>query len=335
MSFVNISDVARSLISQNQAKSLRSRQPDLMKELTNGVSANPVKKLRGDLSQLASLNRFQSIFESYAQNNRETAQWAQGMQVSLESVVNSTQSLFSDLSVTPEVSMDQVLELAGKRAIGTMDAAISSLNISIGGRYLFSGTEVATAPLASTEDLLTGLDAAVAGSTNLTDIEAAIESYFDVGGGFEAAIYQGGASDIAPINLDENETTDLAVRADDASIRDVFKAAAYAYVAASDALTLTRADKTSLVSSSRSVALEAKDNVIGIQSRIGVSESRIEDATVRLSAAASAAEQSKLDLIGVDKFEAASRLEDVNTNLELVYAATVRISGISFLEFMR
>lgn len=67
---------------------------------------------------------------------------------------------------------------------------------------------------------------------------------------------------------------------------------------------------------------------------LGAVENRIEEATARNSAERTATSMARLELVGADQFETATRYENTRAQLESLYAITVRSSRLSLVEYM-
>ena len=69
--------------------------------------------------------------------------------------------------------------------------------------------------------------------------------------------------------------------------------------------------------------------------RIGISEARIDEASTRNESESNALQVLKYDLLGVDAYDAATRMETAQNQLETLYAVTARLSRLSLVDFLR
>ena len=65
-----------------------------------------------------------------------------------------------------------------------------------------------------------------------------------------------------------------------------------------------------------------------------MTEARLDAAVTRNSAETSALEMTRADLIGVDSFETATRLEASQTQLETLYAITARMQRLNLADYL-
>ena len=72
-----------------------------------------------------------------------------------------------------------------------------------------------------------------------------------------------------------------------------------------------------------------------LQAHIGTVESRIEDAKIINSAEGAALDLARSEMLGVDPYETATKLENTQTQLETLYALTARLSRLSLVDFLR
>ena len=335
MNFISVSDLARNLLNQSQSQVLKSRQVELTQELTSGVVQDQRKHLGGDLSLVSSVVRAQELQQSYIKNNQDVEIIAETMQTALETIVESADQLIDVTVIGPQTRLPQVANVAKFQAAETIDTMISVLNTSVSGLYIFSGTAMQDQAVASSETLLAELDLAITGAVGPAGVGAAVDAFFAPGGTYDTTIYTGSTTDIQNAKIDERESVDLSVRADNDAIRDSFRAAAYAYAAGSDLIVADFEERASILAASREATFSSKDGVLTLSANVGFAQQRIEDAIVRLRVQDGELQQTYADLIGIDEYDTATQLEAVNTRLEMVYATTVRASRLSFLEYLR
>jgi flagellar hook-associated protein 3 FlgL len=80
--------------------------------------------------------------------------------------------------------------------------------------------------------------------------------------------------------------------------------------------------------------LQGQSELLALQSDLGHSEERLESARVRDDAAKFGLSEARNALISADPFETATRLEEAQSQLEALYAVTVRSSRLSLMSFM-
>jgi flagellar hook-associated protein 3 FlgL len=127
----------------------------------------------------------------------------------------------------------------------------------------------------------------------------------------------------------------LSLRADDAEFRGVLRNAAVAVLATDPDLGLDAATQNALLKTAGEGLLNDDQSLTGLRAEMGYAQSRIEVASSRTSAARTSLEFARNELLAADPFETASRLEEVQFQLESLYTVTARASRLSLLSFLR
>lgn len=325
-----------------QGFSLRMRQADLKADLTQlgteistGQVSDPVNRLGGHLSSLSQVEYDLTLAERFASSAHEVATSASAMQASITLVSDLSDKLVGTLTQVTNAAGQAGMAAAGAEARGALESMTSALNTSVAGRHLFSGTLTKTPPLASSDTILSELRTAISGATSPADIAASAEAFFRTsGGGFETLIYQGSSESLAPIRLGAGEAADLDLRADHAAFRDTLMYTALAALANDPTLSLNAADRRDLLDRSLNGLLTTKDKQVALQADLGVTEARIERAATRIESEATTLRMTRNELLSVDPYETASRMEEVRSQLETIYAITARSARLNLVNFL-
>ena len=81
--------------------------------------------------------------------------------------------------------------------------------------------------------------------------------------------------------------------------------------------------------------LQAQSDRTVLAGRLGVVQAVIDQAQTRNSAEESALKLARSDLLSVDSYEATTRMEAAQNQLETLYAVTARLSRLSLVDFLR
>lgn len=153
---------------------------------------------------------------------------------------------------------------------------------------------------------------------------------------YRETVYNGAARDMAgkgmSVRIDEEEVLDYGVQADDPAFSEMLRG--LSMLASVDISTLD--DQAAQAWTSR--AFEALENgrtgLLSAETRIGAQRRQLED-TMESQAARVTLYRQQIDSVeGVDPYEAATRLTQLQTQLEASYAITARLSKLSFLNYM-
>lgn len=330
----SVGDLARALVLRTNQVRLRNDMDKLAVEVATGLAQDPAKRLAGDVSSLTAIDRSLARLDAFRVNTAEAAMISGAMQQSLEIVQDRSATLAGSLlsaELTPTSAMTRTLS---ENAAGTLGQTIANLNQSVAGRFLFAGTRTDQAPLADANDLIDAARTAVTGATTLADFEAALDTFFGAGDVFEMSIYQGSPDGLAAIPLGEGDAANIDFRASDQEVRDILKPMVMAALAADEGLGLDVNLQVDILRAAGVASMAAQEDFTNMRARLGASEGRIEDATARNAAERSAAEMAKLDLVGADAYESASRYEDVRLQLESLYAITARSQRLTLTNFL-
>ncbi|WP_338549661.1 flagellin [Roseovarius phycicola] len=330
-----LGDLSRNFVLRRQNTFLKQNLERLTQELSSGQAADVSDHLSARLAPLADLEHESRILNSQKYVVAELQSQTGAMQKSLENIQDKTASLAEDLAVASvSISAVNVAALAGE-AKASLGSIVSSLNTSIAGRALFSGTTVDVSPVADPDTLLTGLAAAVSGALSAADVLSAADTYFEtLGGGFETDVYLGATENLSPISLGSGDFVALDTRADDPVFRANLKAVALSAMLDDLSGSLSPSEQQKLTKDLAELALSNQSQITGLRATLGYAEQRIEAAVTRTAVETQAVELGRDALLGVDPFQTATDLEAVQNQLETLYTITSRSFRLSLVNFL-
>ncbi len=256
---------------------------------------------------------------------------ASGLDVAVKAAGNIAEDILGALGVGNEQIITNSQDIARRE----LDTVFAGLSVNVGGRYIFSGADVDTPPLAPAATLIADLEALALASTTAADFETALDTYFnDPAGGFATNIYQGSSLDASSIEVAEAERLNVQPRADDQALKDLFRS--LGAIAVSASLTGLSPDErnTALESSAIDLA-NAEKGAIDLRADLGFTQERLETVLTRNEAEETAIIDSLQALIGADEYEAATRLEVTENVLDIAFTATARLSQLSLVNYIR
>lgn len=333
---LSIGDLANSFVLRRQQSAAQSEIVTLTQEVSTGTTADAAKHLGGDLTSLAAIDHQLAMLEQYRTSAAEAEILADTVGAVLDTAVTQTGDLATDLLQINSSTPATAQETLGRAAKAQFDSLMSGLNTSSLGRSAFGGTATDRPAMADPDTVFADIVAAVSGQTTLAGIEAELDIWFDTsGGGFETIAYLGATQDRAPMSLSDDGSASVSIRADDQVFRDALKQTVKAALINEESLALSGSTKNDLVSSAANGLFGAQSGLIAARAEVGFQQERIETVTVRNSNEQTSLGLAKNALVGVDRYDAATRLEDVQFQLESIYTITARTSQLSLLEFMR
>ncbi len=213
---------------------------------------------------------------------------------------------------------------------------ISLLNTSHGSRKLFSGDATDKSPLASPDALLADVRAIIQANPDPTDVQTALDTYFnDPAGGFATNIYQGGANDAPASFLADGSKIKFPIRADNQTLRDTMRGLAIMAVTKDSGHSIDSTQFKDIFTQGTDAISRSTEAIIQLESRIGVSEGLIEKADEQQRAESLSLGTAINGLIGRDQFDAATELKQLEAQLEASYLVTSRLSNLRLTNFLR
>lgn len=335
MKLQSIGDLAQTFKLRQQNVQLKQQMARLTEELASGRAADLTRQLSGNFGHLSDIEHDLVVLQSYRYAANDAATATTVMQAALETVQSRTADLGETAVIANTTTGGVTLDTIAFEGRGVLETIVSAMNTEIGGRSLFSGTDIEATPLASAETLLAEVRIAAAGATTASDVITVLDNFFDTpGGGFETLIYQGGTTFLSPFQLGEGESVRLDLRADDPAIRNALKNTVMAALVDDTAIALNDAERIQLAQQSGERLITSQDEVIGIRSKLGFAQQRIEQASTRIASEVSSLQFARNGLVSVDKFQTATELESVQIQLETLYTLTARASRFSLVNFL-
>lgn len=329
-----IGDMARALVLRTNQVRLREEMDQLATEVATGYVKDSARHLGGDLTGLQSIDRTLSQLNTFRINTTEATFLTGSMQTALDEIQNRTELLSQSLlaaELTPNEALLNTLSDDAENALGQV---LNGINRSVAGRFLFSGTATDRPPLEGMDDLLDDARTALAGQTDLAGVDTVLDGFFGAGGTYETTTYLGSDTGLAPMKLSQTESANVDIRATDPAFREVLKPLVKAALATDTTLGFDQGLQIEMLDSAARDLLSAQADVVELRAGLGVLEARIEETVTRNSAERTATSIARLDMVGTDQYETATRYENVRSQLESLYAITVRSQRLSLAEFL-
>lgn len=336
MTVNSIGDMAQSFMLRRLTTNMKKEANTAAQELTTGYTANIGQKLGGDLTRLSGLEATLSRLTGYRVATDTAATTASAMQSVFDKIDALTDGMGPSLLNAANSENTGVLQGLVGDAAERFDSVLSSLNTRIGDKTLFAGIASDGPAVASSNVILSALEAAVtgAGAVTAVDIEAAVTNWFDSPTGFAIVGYLGntGANAVA---ISAEDKVDLGFTAADPAIRDTLKSLAMVALVHRGTVIPDSTTGMQLASSAGNALLQNQSDRTFLAGDLGFAQARIEQAQTRNEAEGSALQLARSDLLAVDPYEAATRMEAAQTQLETLYSVTARLSRLTLVDFLR
>ncbi|MEM7632062.1 MAG: flagellin [Pseudomonadota bacterium] len=335
MNATSFGDLAQSFLLQRRGSDLKAEMNRLNEELVSGQVSDVKSVLAGNTSYLAGIENDLRTLAGYQTATNEAAFFTDAMQTSLDRVQSSSSGYSQDLITSARNGTEPILDQLSRDARNELETIVSALNTNVGGRALFGGTATGQTPVADVDTILGALRTAVAGSTTVDDMRTAIDTWFDSPTGFADTGYTGSATALSPMRIGEGETVSVAITAETGALREVIKGVATAALAEDSTLALTVEQKRDLLDRAGTDLLSDQDGLTAIRADVGAAQERIDIVATRNSAQSTSLEYARGALLSVDPYETATKLEEVQFQLQSLYTITARMSDLSLVNFIR
>ncbi len=333
---VTFGDLSTAYYNQLHNTRLRMTASQLGQELASGRTSNLRQAAGGDLGNYAGIENALTELAAYQITAKEAALFMESTQRSLETVQQTTTDIAPALLMAGSSSEATLVQSTAADARARFATVVSVLNTRVADRAVLAGTAIDGAALADSETMLAYLNIAIAAETSAAGITAVVDAWFDdSGGGFETSGYLGETTDLAPFRIGPDEKADFTLRGDDQSLRDLMKGYAIAALVADGALSAQHSERVTLVSTAATRLLTSDKGLVEIRAAVGGFEAQIEGALARNGAETSALEIARSEIAQIDPFEAATNLQATETQLEMLYTITARLSRLSLADYLR
>lgn len=334
MTGTTLGDLAQSYMLRNRNTALKQDITRLTQELASGQVADVRQVLSGNQSYLTDLERKMDILSGYAVATTEATHFTAAMQAALGQMGNISENLSGSLITAGTSGIGVSAGDLSNEAENALEALIGRLNTNVSGRHMFSGAATDRPALTDAQTLLTELTAAMAGAATPADMITAAQFWFADPAGFDAVIYQGSNTGLAPFEMSQADAVDLDLRATDPDLKNTLMLTALAALADEPTFALAPPEQAELFLDLGQRMLASQDSLTSLQANVGFVEARIDAITSRNAAETTSLSFARAALLEIDPFEAATKLEDVQFQLQSLYSVTVRMSQLSLVNFL-
>ncbi len=328
MEFRSIGDLASSIQLSKGATTTKAEISRLVEELTSGISSDTGRAVSGDFGLLSSLSADEARLAAYQNSITHAELFSATAQLALETVQSSLIEMGTGLMGAAATTNSLQIDAAVLGAADRLSSAVNALNIDVGGRKVFSGNATDTAPLVSASEMLDQLRTLVAGQTTATGVRSAVEAWFG------ASSYVGSSDTLAPLQLSDDMEVSFEITGSDDGIQDALIHLATAALLEADSLQLADDELALLAMSTGTGLADADGSLTLLRASVGSVEASIEEAHVQNEYETSSVEIWKNEILGVDEYRAATELQAAETQLQLLYTLTSRLSQMSLAGYL-
>ena len=337
MNFVSVGDLSRFMTMRRGNSGLRNDIQRLSQEVTTGIKADVPKHLQGDLMFLAGIERSLSEASAYRRAGSEAAATASGMQAALGVLHDIADGSSGTMLSDAFLAVDENLQSVARTMADQLEMAVSALNTTSGGRFVFSGTKVNTAAIVSAEELVSQAQSVIAGAATADEAAQLLGDWFDAppgAGGFSDTGYLGSAGGGSSFGIDASTTVRFEQTANDEGPRKVLLGLMLGALVSQGAFSGDHSARTRLMQAGGAALAEGGAKVVAARADLGMTEQMIERSAARLDSMAANLKIERTNLISADQYEATSQLIQAEAQLDALFAVTARLSSLSLAKYL-
>jgi len=352
-----ISSGLQSLRQREYTSRLTGQISDASQEMTTGLKAKPYDALGPRSSDAIAVRMQITRNDGFLASNALLDRRFLAVETSLGAMRTVGQDILEKSFLALSGAGKSPGNLAAE-ARSALDTIIERAAVSDGSGFLMSGTRLDAQPLQGWDTVHpdTGLSPSgivrdvAGGMTTLAEVGAGIDALKAVfsdtdaanpARNFEASFYNGtralgpDGQPNSPLTarISETETLTQPAQANSEAIRDLMRGLAMLASVDVDAIG-DEAARSAWVNEARSAISDGVSGLIELETTTGLRRSRLGDTLAAQQSRAGFLDGERLALEGTDRYDAATRLTQLQTQLESSYAVTARLSRMSFLNFL-
>lgn len=335
MSLIGFGDLAQSHVMRHHMTQAKADLARLSQELTTGRAADTPRHLSGDIGPLLAVDSTLARLDGYGAVTRELALFSEAMQVGLATISDMALEAANNLISASGTAAATHVNTAASAANSALRSTMSTLNTRFGDRTLFAGIDTSGAAMTTPDALLIALETAIstAGASDVASVEAAIDAWFAAPGGYQSTAYLGGPP-LAPVPVAAGESVALDLTANDPALQKTLKGLAMAALIDRGIFPGQHDLQKDLAQRAGEVLLAGETDRAHLAARLGSLQAQVDRAQTRNESEAAALGIARTGMVEIDPYETATRLQDAETQLELIYTLTARISRLSLADYL-
>lgn len=336
MAVGSIGDLAASTMFRSHNARLQSEMNTLVQELTSGQVSIRDTALGSSYRAISGIERSLTMLDAYDLAATETEGLADTAQAALTGIQELTQEISVDLMAAGASATTARAEALVSVAREDFETVIARLNSDYAGRSVFAGVATDTQAVADASVIFAALETEIgaSGATTAAEVAAVVDAWFDAPDGYLDIGYLGSDTTLAPIAVTSGRSVELAVTAQDQGIRDTLKGFAMAILVESAPVSSDPDQQIALAEMAGETLLNANQALLMTRAEVGVVQETIEEAQVEAQTERSAMDLALAELLTIDPYDHATQLEQVQSQIEMLYALTVRTSSLKLTNYL-
>lgn len=349
---MKLSFISSTAIQNAMRQTVRQAQNEMTSastEATTGVYADIGVSLGGSTSLNVNLTREVSRIDSILSSNSIANQRMTTSQTALTGMGTQAQKLMDQLVALSGNTDGSSVALAQQAASSTLSNVIASANTMVNGEYLFAGTNTDVQPMtdksaatnAAIQSALTtymsgqtpAVTAATISAAQITDfIKTKVEPMFTSDASWSS--WSSASDQNMTSRISNSEVIESSTNANSSGIRYLALATSVTNALMGTPPGLNQSAVNAVTQQAISYTRQSVDGLNSQASQLGLSQSRLSDANTTLNAQKTILTTSIGDLTGVDPYEASTKVNSLQTQLQTAYTIVSKIQQLSLVNYL-
>ncbi|MGB3407884.1 MAG: flagellin [Jannaschia sp.] len=312
---------------------IRDRIDTLTEEVGSGRTSDPGRALKSDFSGLSRLTHNLQSLDAFQSSLALAETWGQAAQTSLGRIAEASARISASLPTNLASARSDGMRGAAAIARGAAEDIASALQTSVGGRAVFGNGEPGS-PLSSINSLLSDIASLAAGSADFDAYVASVDAYFEPGGAYDTIQLTPVPATAVRFPVGGGETVSIDVDAGSSEIRNALKQAALIAGLENAGFDTTVASHSDVSNELQSRSSQVTSQLPVLQGVLGSAEARVALRSERNLADRQNIEMALSDMMGIDPYEAVTKLQNELSRLESLYAITARRSQLRLTDYL-
>ncbi len=147
-------------------------------------------------------------------------------------------------------------------------------------------------------------------------------------------MYKGSTSPKSGFVLNDYETANFDVTASSQGVRDTLKGLVLGALVSEGALSGDLDEQAKLMQTAGERLYGASGEMQMLSAQVGAQEAKVEAASLRNTAEQYATERAKSEIVSADIYDSAAKLTQAETQLEMMYTITARLSNLKLSDYI-
>lgn len=352
---MKLSSISSSAIQNAMRLTIKQSQNEMTQaslEATTGVYADMGVSLGGNISQSIDMTRDVSRLDSITASNSTAAARMTATQSGLADMTSQSQDFLDQLVALQGNQDGSSISLSQTTATAMISSFVADANTMLNGQYIFAGTNTdvqpvtdqTTAATTAIQSALTDYMAAqsppVTATSDLTAdqmtdfISTKVEPMFldDSSPSPNWSDWSSASDQNMTSRINNSEVVETSTNSNEAGMRYMAMAGTVANALMGQDLSTSALD--AVTTSAISYARQGIDGMNAQASQVGLSQARVTKANDAISAQKDIINNRIVDLQGVDPYEASTKVNSLETQLETAYTIVSKIQQLSLVNYL-